>query len=56
MIDAAVTTAERGGERRYERWQAANARSAKRRQKLEKVALAVMVLAVSAWAAVVTLL
>jgi hypothetical protein len=39
----------RNGERRYERWQEANARSDRRREKLAKIALAVMLAGMSAW-------
>jgi hypothetical protein len=51
-----VSVEARNGERRYERWQEANARSDRRRQKLAKVALAVMVAAMSAWTVVQVLL
>jgi hypothetical protein len=47
---------ERAGERRYERWQAANARSDRRREKQEKMALAVLMLAAGAWLAVQVIL
>jgi hypothetical protein len=46
----------RNGERRYERWQEANARTDRRRQKQAKVALAVVVAAMSAWTVVQVLL
>jgi hypothetical protein len=51
-----MTVEARNGERRYERWQEANARSDRRRQKMAKVALAVVVVAVSAWTVVQVLL
>ena len=43
---------DRASERRYERWQAANARSDRRREKQEKVALAVLMLSGGVWLAV----
>ena len=47
--DTDAGTRERNGERRYERWQAANARADVRRHGQEKVALIVMAAAISIW-------
>jgi hypothetical protein len=57
MIDNTDMSAEtRHGERRYERWQEANARSDRRRRKQEKAALAIMVVVISAWTVVQVLM
>ena len=53
MIDDVETISEkRNSDRRYERWQEANARSDRRRQVGEKIALAVIAVAISAWTVV----
>jgi hypothetical protein len=57
MIDNVSTAAEtRNGDRRYERWQEANARADRRRQVGEKVALGIIVAAISVWTVVQVLL
>lgn len=50
MIDDLETSAEKkSSDRRYERWQEANARADRRRHVGEKIALAVIAVAISAW-------
>jgi hypothetical protein len=57
MIDNVNTAAEtRNGDRRYQRWQEANARADRRRQVGEKVALGIIAAAISAWTVVQVLL
>lgn len=50
MIDDLETSADKkSSDRRYERWQEANARADRRRHVGEKIALAVIAVAISAW-------
>jgi hypothetical protein len=50
MIDNVETPAEkRNSDRRYERWQEANARADRRRHVGEKIALGVIAVVISAW-------
>jgi hypothetical protein len=50
MIDDVETRAEkRNSDRRYERWQEANARADRRRLVGEKIALGVIAVVISAW-------
>jgi hypothetical protein len=56
MTEPSTSAEARAGERRYERWEAANGRSERRRRTYEKVAVTVLALAAGVWVAVQTLL